>query len=1089
MGKRRNVWLAPILLSLAGGCADSETQAGAGGQGGDQPVGGTAGGGAGGEGGAGGQGPGPGGEGGVGGTSAVCGDGVLGGLETCDDGNAGAGDGCDETCALESGYTCPTPNQPCTLLAGSCDEPRPLVLDAVVGALVGSFDGDTTGGDDHVAAAGCDGRVLGTGADAIHTFTLSETSDVTVRVAFGTGDGLVRVLTAPCDASARVPGEVAYGDACANTEGAAETETLTLLGVPPGTYYVVVDGHAGDEGAYALDLRAVVSTCENGVLDDVEECDDGNAIPGDGCTRCVLDRAFVCDFEPSVCTTTCQDGVVDADLLEECDDGNATDGDRCDASCRLEHTVLEAEPNDTLMEAQPIADGDIVLAAIDPATELDVYELTLSTAGFVLLETYETIDGNPDNGQNEHGALSPLVDCTAGSDTDLYLFDASGDVLDTSDALFSDDGDGAGSCAFLGSNAEEILLPAGTYYVRVDEFAGGSIDRYVLDVRVEAPRYENDSCDPALDFCDPTAALRCDAISMTCQNFCGNGVVDENEECDDGDADDDDRCNTSCALVADVIDNGDNDTFATAQPLAPGQVARGSLDTSDVYDIYSFTLSVPSWVTLEQYTTVDADPGNYDGEGNDELDCPSAKLDLDLYDVTGDPDNPSGTALLWGYIDGDGDCGYLGPNVDGQALFFDAGTYYVQTTDASSPAGAVDTYLVDLQVYTPLDLGQPCDPTFDLCNPTHDSYCGPSNTCSPRPADRTNYEDFRFDFSFDLQNTRLTFTPTGGTYDVVATSAAGFADPPGTGTVSSSTPALLDDAVFVAPLAFSFPFYGVGYTNAHVFSNGFITFAPADPLILPSPLAHFAAPRVSWFFDDLAPNNGGTVTVDEFADRLTVTFDQVPPFFGGGVVEAQVQLFTTGVVTITHLSTTHLDGVVGLSAGDALGLLPDEIDFSAQVLRPAGPGDLVINEFLANPSGADSNCDTTADPGEDELVEIVNVSGVPIDLIGVTVSDATGVRYTFGAVTLGAGRAIVVYGGGASLCPSVNGVVAAGLDLDDGGDTITLSTGDAVTYGATTPGISATREPELIGAFTPHDAALGSAGNLSPGFRFTGASF
>ena len=44
---------------------------------------------------------------------AVCGDGILDGGETCDDMNLTPGDGCDASCAIETGYTCPVPGDPC----------------------------------------------------------------------------------------------------------------------------------------------------------------------------------------------------------------------------------------------------------------------------------------------------------------------------------------------------------------------------------------------------------------------------------------------------------------------------------------------------------------------------------------------------------------------------------------------------------------------------------------------------------------------------------------------------------------------------------------------------------------------------------------------------------------------------------------------------------------------------------------------------------------------------------------------------------------------------------------------------------------
>ena len=55
-----------------------------------------------------------------------------------------------------------------------------------------------------------------------------------------------------------------------------------------------------------------------------EQCDDDNALAGDGC-------------DPSCRTEDiCGNGVLDEALGEECDDFNTLDGDGCDRDCRLE---------------------------------------------------------------------------------------------------------------------------------------------------------------------------------------------------------------------------------------------------------------------------------------------------------------------------------------------------------------------------------------------------------------------------------------------------------------------------------------------------------------------------------------------------------------------------------------------------------------------------------------------------------------------------------------------------------------------------------------------------------------------------------
>lgn len=66
-----------------------------------------------------------------------------------------------------------------------------------------------------------------------------------------------------------------------------------------------------------------------------EECDDGNAVSGDGCSAsCKVEAGFSCAGRPSVCTARCGDGIVTP--AEKCDDGNLDGGDGCSAVCKIE---------------------------------------------------------------------------------------------------------------------------------------------------------------------------------------------------------------------------------------------------------------------------------------------------------------------------------------------------------------------------------------------------------------------------------------------------------------------------------------------------------------------------------------------------------------------------------------------------------------------------------------------------------------------------------------------------------------------------------------------------------------------------------
>jgi hypothetical protein len=179
----------------------------------------------------------------------------------------------------------------------------------------------------------------------------------------------------------------------------------------------------------------------------------------------------------------------------------------------------------------------------------------------------------------------------------------------------------------------------------------------------------------------------------------------------------------------------------------------------------------------------------------------------------------------------------------------------------------------------------------------------------------------------------------------------------------------------------------------------------------------------------------------------------------------------------------------------------------ACVTTPRAPmaGDLVINELLADPAAGaagDANGDGTRDGTADEFVELVNVSGQVLDLAGVVVADATAVRYTFGARTLGCGGVVVVFGGGNSAAPtwSPDWVAASGgLSLNNTGDTVRVGTAASpasvasVTYGADGDmDQSLVRQPEAL-ASSPlvlHGAAAGAGGRVfSPGRRVDGAAF
>src|SRR6185369_10674299 len=73
---------------------------------------------------------------------------------------------------------------------------------------------------------------------------------------------------------------------------------------------------ASDRGDDAGDRRDVAPerskpACGDGVLDGVDECDDGNLNSGDGCSpSCQIEANWVCTISACIYTAKCGDGVL-----------------------------------------------------------------------------------------------------------------------------------------------------------------------------------------------------------------------------------------------------------------------------------------------------------------------------------------------------------------------------------------------------------------------------------------------------------------------------------------------------------------------------------------------------------------------------------------------------------------------------------------------------------------------------------------------------------------------------------------------------------------------------------------------------------
>lgn len=146
-----------------------------------------------------------------------------------------------------------------------------------------------------------------------------------------------------CSIASQAPEESAGGSSVGGAGGSSS-------GAEGGSGVDIVAGAAGGGGTAGgenpcdaptapEDCQLIPSgpACGDGEINqESEQCDDGNSLPGDGCSGiCVIEQHFDCPTpgEPCVSTIICGDG--DLGPGEACDDGNTADGDGCSAICNL----------------------------------------------------------------------------------------------------------------------------------------------------------------------------------------------------------------------------------------------------------------------------------------------------------------------------------------------------------------------------------------------------------------------------------------------------------------------------------------------------------------------------------------------------------------------------------------------------------------------------------------------------------------------------------------------------------------------------------------------------------------------------------
>jgi hypothetical protein len=203
--------------------------------------------------------------------------------------------------------------------------------------------------------------------------------------------------------------------------------------------------------------------------------------------------------------------------------------------------------------------------------------------------------------------------------------------------------------------------------------------------------------------------------------------------------------------------------------------------------------------------------------------------------------------------------------------------------------------------------------------------------------------------------------------------------------------------------------------------------------------------------------------------------------------QGQVCSFTQVCVFGQHADATSLDQT-GLA------------DIPALPCDPPLSGELIINEVLADPGGADTNQDGTASSTQDEFVELVNISTREINLSGVELLVKGQRKHYFMPECLAAGRGLVLFSGGTVLETEIfQGarvmLSQSSLSLTNSGASVDLLHNgamlDNMSYGPEGgKDESVSRSPEFTGAWMKHsEIPAAQGGIMSPGYCADGQAF
>ncbi|HVY31019.1 MAG TPA: DUF4215 domain-containing protein [Polyangiaceae bacterium] len=352
-----------------------------------------------------------------------------------------------------------------------------------------------------------------------------------------------------------------------NGTGGAKEDPCAAADAPPECFMLEPSGPA----------------CGDGELNQADEkCDDGNSLPGDGCSgKCLVENHWDCPDpgKPCVLTFKCGDGKLNPG--EVCDDGNTKDDDGCSADCLKQDTSYVCKEGEACTLLYDCGDG-----RVNGSEECDDGQMPPMSndgcdanckkeAGYECSKPGQPCKKLPECGNgvkelgeqcDDHNAtagdgcsslckIEGGYDCPTAGQACVPLYACGNGIIEPGelcDDKNTANNDGcSGDCLIQDPN---YVCVEGKACVKIVSCGDGRVNgTEQCDDGGGANPVSHDGCSST---CQLEAGYKCPKPGTACTKitYCGDGVVQAGETCDDGGGMNpvgNDGCSAACKVEAD----------------------------------------------------------------------------------------------------------------------------------------------------------------------------------------------------------------------------------------------------------------------------------------------------------------------------------------------------------------------------------------------------------------------------------------------------------------------------------------------------------------------------------------------------------